>query len=71
MAIGIHVTYVMMLQKANWTISYMLKPYLVKLVETDTLEKPIDYLLLSLLSLIMWQEDKYKDKYRLSCKSYK
>ena len=49
MAIGIHVSYVMMLQKANWTISYLLNPYLVKLVETDTLEKAIHYFLLSLL----------------------
>ena len=49
MASGIYVSYAMMLQKGNWTISYLLKPYLVKLVETDTLEKPIHYFLLSLL----------------------
>ena len=31
--------YVMMLQTANWMISYLLKAYLVKIVEIDTLKK--------------------------------
>ena len=38
-----------MLQTANWMLSYLLKAYLIKLVETDAVEKTIYYILLSLL----------------------
>ena len=40
---------VMMLQTANWKISYLLKASLIKVIETDALEKRIHYILSSLL----------------------
>ena len=58
---------VMMLQTANWMLSYLLKAQLIKLVETDTLEKRIYYILSFLIqgknfskwvfTLILWPED--------------
>ena len=56
------------LQTANWMISYLLKAYLIKLIETDAIEKRIYYILSSLLhghkdfmkwvfTLIVWPED--------------
>ena len=39
----------MVLQTANWMISYLLKAYLIKLIETDAIEKRIYYILSSLL----------------------
>ena len=35
----------MMLQTVNWMISYLLKAELVKLVETDVLEKKLNFLI--------------------------
>ena len=40
---------VIMLQTANWMIPYLLKAYLIKVIETDALEKRIYYILSSSL----------------------
>ena len=42
---------VMMLQTANWMISYLLKAELIKVIETDTLEKGTYYILSSILQV--------------------